>query len=62
MAGKARANARSICPRGETWVHVWSGETFEGGEVTVAAPLGQPPVFYRSASPFAGLFAGLRAL
>lgn len=49
-------------PKGETWVHVWSGATFEGGEATVAASLGQPAVFYRAVSPFAGLFAGLRAL
>jgi sulfoquinovosidase len=33
-------------PRGE-WVHLWSGQTFTGGQtVTVAAPLGQPGVFY----------------
>ncbi len=33
-------------PSGE-WVHVWIGETYTGGQyVTVAAPLGQPAVFY----------------
>jgi len=47
-------------PAGERWVHPWSGKTFEGGaEVEVAAPLGQPPVFYRAGSPHAALFAAI---
>ncbi|MET0939925.1 MAG: hypothetical protein ABWY13_01035 [Mesorhizobium sp.] len=46
--------------RGETWVHVWAGTSYAGGgEVTVAVPLGQPAVFYRSSSGFADLFAEL---
>ena len=50
-------------PAGADWIHVWSGEVFEGGrEVTVPAPFGQPPVFYRAGSPFAELFSGLRAV
>lgn len=41
----------------DEWVHLWSGRTFpEGGEVTIEAPLGYPPVFYRQKSSFAGLF------
>src|SRR5690606_37016695 len=29
-----------------TWVHVWTGESFEGGRtVTVDAPIGSPPLF-----------------
>ncbi|QCR37851.1 alpha-glucosidase [Nissabacter sp. SGAir0207] len=45
----------------DQWVHLWSGEPYDGGrEVTVAAPLGQPPVFYRRDSQWATLFAGLR--
>jgi sulfoquinovosidase len=29
-----------------TWYHVWSGEAYDGGrDVTVAAPIGEPPVF-----------------
>ncbi len=27
--------------------YVWSGEEYTGGSVTVQAPLGYPPVFYR---------------
>lgn len=50
-------------PEGADWVHVWSGRTFVGGqEVTVEAPFGQPPVFYRAGSEFADLFIELRSL
>ena len=44
-------------PRGIDWVHLWSGTRFTGGQVvTVAAPIGQPPVFRRGDSAFAALF------
>ena len=46
-------------PEGE-WVHVWSGTRCPGGRHTVPAPMGEPPVFYRAASRWAALFAGLR--
>jgi alpha-glucosidase len=50
-------------PRGSTWVHVWSGEEFAGGEdVTVASPIGNPPVFYRADASFKETFAALREL
>ena len=50
-------------PEGADWIHAWSSETFVGGrEVTVPAPFGQPPVFYRAGSEFSELFAGLRHL
>ena len=50
-------------PEGADWIHAWSAETFVGGrEVTVPAPFGQPPVFYRAGSEFSELFAGLRHL
>lgn len=45
-------------PSGE-WVHLWSGESFGGGEHTVDAPMGKPPVFYRAGSEFAPLFKAL---
>ena len=38
-------------------------QTFTGGQdVTVPAPFGEPPVFYRAGTEFAELFAGLRRL
>ncbi|UVF18092.1 alpha-glucosidase [Microvirga terrae] len=50
-------------PEGAEWTHVWSGKTFAGGQdATVGAPFGEPPVFYRTGSEFAELFAGLRKL
>ncbi|HET6469603.1 MAG TPA: alpha-glucosidase [Geminicoccaceae bacterium] len=50
-------------PAGADWVHVWSGEGHPGGrKVTVAAPLGAPPVFWREGSRHAALFRGLGAL
>ena len=60
-AGAARWSA--YLPAGAEWHHVWSGETFAGGDtVEVAAPIGQPPVFYRTDSAHAALFAGLATL
>lgn len=54
---------RAYLPAGPEWRHVWSGETFTGGEtVEVVAPIGQPPVFYRTDSAHAALFAGLASL
>ncbi|MGA4622768.1 alpha-glucosidase [Citrobacter meridianamericanus] len=44
----------------DSWVNVWTGETYQGGEITVDAPIGKPPVFYRAKSEWASLFATLR--
>lgn len=44
-------------PAGE-WVHVWSGKTYSGGQtVRVAAPIGQPGVFYVKGSRWGEDFA-----
>ncbi|MGQ9557205.1 MAG: alpha-glucosidase [Desulfurispora sp.] len=43
----------------DRWVHLWTGEVYGAGRHTVPAPLGRPPVFYRTASPFAGLLAAV---
>lgn len=40
----------------DCWIHLWSGKEYEGGTVTVGAPLGQMPVFYKKDSAFADLF------
>lgn len=44
---------------GEVWRHVWSGADWHSGWHEVAAPIGQPPVFYRPESRFATLFGSL---
>ncbi|MEJ8308228.1 alpha-glucosidase [Agrobacterium larrymoorei] len=50
-------------PRNADWVHVWTGSTHEGGqEVTVDAPIGQPPIFYRTDSQNAELFASIQQI
>ncbi len=61
---QAGQNERTLyLPEGAEWVHVWSGATHDGGqEVTVAAPLGQPPAFFRKDAENAGLFAGIRTI
>ncbi|MBQ0824188.1 alpha-glucosidase [Microvirga sp. HBU67558] len=61
QAGKTEWS--TYLPEGAEWTHVWSGKTFAGGrDATVGAPFGEPPVFYRTGSEFAELFAGLRKL
>jgi len=61
---QAGQDQRSLyLPAGTDWIHVWTGQSFAGGqEISVAAPLGQPPAFYRADSEFGALFAGLREL
>ncbi len=61
---QAGAETRTVhLPNGTDWVHVWSGKTLAGGtDATVAAPLGEPAIFYRRGSRHAGLFQGLSAL
>ena len=60
---EAGSEARTVILPGESrWRHCWSGEDFAPGTLSVAAPIGQPPVFYRPDSAFAPLFAGLKDL
>ena len=49
---------RVYLPRG-AWVHLWSGERFTGGEITVEAPMGKIPVFYREGCEHEALFRTL---
>lgn len=52
---------RVYLPAGAIWIHLWSGARIEGGRATeIAAPLGQPPVFFRAGSAHAALFDTLR--
>lgn len=61
---EAGVSARSIyLPTGASWIHVWSGDVFSGGQsIEIAAPFGQPPVFYRAGSDRSDLFQSLRSL
>ena len=52
---------RVYLPKGETWIHLWSGASHLGGlTVEVDAPFAQMPVFYRTGSPWEALFLSLR--
>ncbi len=54
------ALSRNVVLPGESdWRHVWTGADFAPGRHDVAAPIGQPPVFYKPNSDFAPLFASL---
>ncbi|MBU1079822.1 MAG: alpha-glucosidase, partial [Spirochaetes bacterium] len=46
-------------PGGEEWVHLWTGTRYGGGRYALSAPMGEPPVFWRSGSDWATLFSGL---
>lgn len=55
------AETRRVWLPAGPWEHLWSGEIFPGGRyVTVPAPMGKPPVFFRPASEFAPLFRSVR--
>ena len=49
---------RVYLPRG-AWVHLWSDERFTGGEISVEAPMGKIPVFYREGCEHEALFRSL---
>ncbi len=61
---------KGMCVSGQlTCLQVSSGRmsgaasALQGGQrVTLPAPIGQPPVFYRAKSPWASLFAELKDL
>jgi len=48
-----------ILPGDQPWRHAWSGVDFAPGTHDIAAPIGHPPVFYRTDSAFAALFAAM---
>jgi alpha-glucosidase len=58
---EAGASMREVYLPGESWRHLWSGQDYAPGWHNIAAPIGQPPVFYRPGSAFADLFKGLAA-
>ncbi|MFX1391075.1 MAG: hypothetical protein ACFE9Z_13505 [Promethearchaeota archaeon] len=40
----------------DDWVHIWSCKKYQGGWISVDAPLGKPPVFYKKNSEFSNFF------
>ena len=54
---EAGAVSRSVILPGKApWRHIWTGQDFAPGTYDVAAPIGEPPVFYRPDSAHAVLF------
>nr|WP_321455692.1 alpha-glucosidase [uncultured Cohaesibacter sp.] len=53
------ATKRKLYLPPDRWIHIWSGEHYDGGWVEVDAPIGKPAVFYRSASADAVMFGKL---
>lgn len=46
----------------DSWIHLWSGGEYKGGRtISISAPFGQPPVFFRKGSGFTEVFEGLRS-
>ena len=59
---KGAEKRRVYLPKGK-WVHLWSGKSYRGGRrLTVEAPLGRIPVFYRKEGKHAALFREIAAL
>ena len=56
---EAQTERSVYLPEGE-WVHLWTGKTYEQGDHTVPAPLGDTPVFYRKGSRWASLMEDIR--
>jgi alpha-glucosidase len=55
-----KATTRKLYLPQDQWIHLWSDQEFSGGWITIAAPIGQPPVFYRKLSSFVPLFKKLQ--
>ena len=51
--------SRKLWLPGDGWVCLWSGQVFPAGWTEVSAPLGKPPVFYRSCSSYKSLFTSV---
>lgn len=50
-------------PSGCDWIHLWSQSRHPGGQtITVEAPIGEPPLFYRAGCESAPMFEALRSL
>ncbi len=44
----------------DEWVHLWTGEVYNGGEHSISAGIGYPPVFCRKGSKFLKKFLKLK--
>jgi sulfoquinovosidase len=54
------AEKRTLYLPDDKWIHLWTGKEYHGGEVTIEAPIGQIPVFYRKESLWKALFETIK--
>ena len=50
---------RKVWLPGDEWNSLWSGGAYPSGWSEVPAPMGKPPVFYRSGSAYTSLFTSI---
>ncbi len=46
----------------DDWIHLWTSQKFSKGWITISAPIGKPPVFYRAKSKYRELFKDLKKI
>ena len=50
-------------PAEETWVNIWTNQEIQGGQsITLEAPIGKPPVFFRKHSKWVELFKEIKTI
>lgn len=54
------SNTRKVYLPNDTWIHLWSGREYSGGEYEISAPIGEIPVFIRKESNFREAFINLK--
>lgn len=47
---------------GDEWTHIWTDEKYSKGWHKINAPIGQPPVFYRTNSKFKKVFNEIKSI
>ena len=57
---RPKVNTRKVYLPNDSWIHLWSGKEYSGGEYEIPAPLGEIPVFIRKESQFKEAFLNLK--
>lgn len=57
---RPNAKQRRVYLPDDTWIHLWSGKEYTGGEYEFSAPIGEIPVFIRKESDFKEAFLNLQ--
>ena len=59
---KKGQNKKEIYLPEDEWIHIFTGEIFNGGAHTISCPIGQIPVFYRAKSENRELFKEIKSI